>query len=88
MNIQEYKIKGWVVRDKDDYTAMYLSKDKLVRGKTEWNEYGVTFVNGEIKDSSFLCVLPYFFIPDLTFEDEPIEVELTIKVIECVNGEI
>lgn len=78
---QEYKIKGWVVRDKDDYTAMYLSKDKLVRGKTEWNEYGVTSVNGEIKGSSFLCTLPYNLLPDLNFEDEPIEVELIIKKV-------
>lgn len=78
---EEYKIRGYVVRDKDDFTAMYLSKDNLARGKTEWNEYGVIFVNGEIKYSSFLCELPYNSIPDLTFEDEPIEVELTIKKV-------
>ena len=74
--METQKIKGWLVRDKDDFTAVYGVKP--VRGKTEW-------VDGNHpkshRDSS--CVLSFveYMFPGLKFEDEPIEIEITIKPV-------
>ena len=62
------KIKGYLVRDKDDYTAIYAEKPH--RGKTEW-------VNGN--DSCLMTINDARLVTDIEFEDEPIEVEVTLK---------
>lgn len=70
------KIKGWLARDKDDFTAIY--KVKPVRGKTEW----VDVVHPRnSKESSYVLSFSEFMFPEITWENEPIEVELTIKQI-------
>lgn len=68
MNEQEYKIKGWVARDSDG--SLTLCKVKPLR----WN------------NDCWVGAEEYFplsrtLFPELTFESEPIEVELTIKKI-------
>ena len=62
------KVKGFLVRDKDDYTAIYAEKPH--RGKTEW-------VDGN--DSCLMTINDARLVPDIEFEDEPVEVELTLK---------
>lgn len=73
MNEQEYKIKGWVARDKyfDPLfgNGLILHSHKPTRDGNEWS--------GE----SILIHLPNRLFPDLSFDDEPIEVELTINKI-------
>lgn len=73
---KEKKIKGWLVRDKDDYTAIYSVKP--IRGKTEWVDGNHPRLHNQ--SSCILSFCEYMF-PDVKFEDEPIEVELTIKVL-------
>ena len=68
---EEYKIKGWVARDKyfDPLfgNGLILHSQKPTRDRNEWS--------GE----SILIHLPNRLFPDLSFDDEPIEVELIIK---------
>ena len=73
---EEYKIKGWVARDQnigEDGTNLYLgyNKPKSIGQSpfVTWCDYG-DFIS-----------LPKEMFPELTWEDEPIEVELTIKKI-------
>ena len=56
------------MRDKDDYTAIYAEKPH--RGKTEW-------VNGN--GSCLMTINDARLVPDIEFEDEPVEVEVTLK---------
>jgi Ca2+-dependent lipid-binding protein len=60
------KVKGYLVRDKDDYTAIYAEKPH--RGKTEW-----------VNDSCLMTINDTRLVPNIEFEDEPIEVEITLK---------
>ncbi len=70
----EKTIKGLVVIDKDDYCAMYEEDAVLRRGNNEWGQPGCT-----PETSKFLCTLDCRWFPELKFEDEPLEVEITIK---------
>lgn len=67
-NTELLKVKGYLVRDKDDYTAIYAEKPH--RGKTEW-------VNGN--GSCLMTINDARLVPDIEFEDEPVEVEVTLK---------
>lgn len=73
MNTQEYKIKGWVARDKnvDGFwgNGLILHACKPYRDGNEWSS------------KTIAMHLRNDFFPELTWEDEPIEVELTIKKI-------
>lgn len=73
---EEYKIKGWVARDQiegKDGTNLYLGYKKPRQFGEQpfvmWHDYG-DFIS-----------LPEEMFPDLSFDDEPIEVEVTIKKI-------
>ena len=70
---QEVKIKGWLVRDKDDNTAIYSKKPK--RGKTEW-------IDCSRSPSKSSCILSFnkIMFPEITWENEPIELEITINI--------
>ena len=67
-NTELLKVRGYLVRDKDDYTAIYAEKPH--RGKTEW-------VDGN--DSCLMTINDARLIPDIEFEDKPVEVEVTLK---------
>ena len=67
-NTELLKVRGYLVRDKDDYTAIYAEKPH--KGKTEW-------VDGN--DSCLMTINDARLVPDIEFEDEPVEVELTLK---------
>ena len=74
-NIELLKVKGFLVTDKDDYTAIYSTKPN--RGRTEW-------VDGNhprnANESSCLMTLNNArLLPDIEFNDKPIEVEVVIK---------
>lgn len=60
----EATISGWVCRDKDGTLCLYYKKP--MRGKEEW--FGI--YDRQLPEDSF---------PSLTWQDEPIEVEITIK---------
>ena len=73
---EEYKIKGWVARDQnigEDGTNLYFGYRKPKRLGDEpfisWVDFG-DFIS-----------LPKEMFPELSFDDEPIEIELTIKKI-------
>ena len=68
LEVKEVKVRGYLVRDKDDYTVIYAEKPH--RGKTEW-------VDGN--DSCLMTINDTRLVPDIEFEDEPIEVEVTLK---------
>lgn len=78
MNEQEYKIKGWVAKDEDGAVFFHVKKPH--------REPMVTLANEKIgiwrcyNERFRLSHLDKMF-PELTFEDEPIEVELTIKKV-------
>ena len=59
------KIKGWVARDKDGSITLY--EDKPFRDGEIWK--GCSWKSSGIYD---------LFFPDLKWEDEPVEVELSI----------
>lgn len=60
-------IQGWVARD-DDGQLLYLYDSMPTRGINMWNDHG-----------SLLTHLNDNLFPDLTWESEPIEVEIIIK---------
>ena len=66
-NTELLKVRGYLVRDKDDYTAIYAEKPH--RGKTEW-------VDGN--DSCLMTINDARLVPDIEFEDKPVEVEVTL----------
>lgn len=70
---EEYKIKGWVARDQqvDSFygNGLILHHSKPIREGNEWSS------------KTIAMHLPFNFFPELTWESEPIEVELTIKKI-------
>ena len=70
------KINGWLVRDKDDFTAVYGVKP--IRGKTEWLDGSHPKCS---RETSFILSFGEYMFPDVKWEDEPIEVELTIKPV-------
>lgn len=61
-------IQGWVARDLD--RALQLWESKPQRNDITNDEWGMA--NG-------IILLPTDLFPDLTWDDDPIEVELTIK---------
>lgn len=65
---EEYKIKGWVARDSDG--SLTLCKVKPSR-----------YENGCWVSGEEYFPLRRALFPELSFDDEPIEVELTIKKI-------
>ena len=65
---ESLKVRGYLVRDKDDYTAIYAEKPH--RGKTDW-------VDGD--DSCLMTINDARLMPDIEFEDEPVEVEVILK---------
>lgn len=60
----EATISGWACRDKDGTLCLYYNKP--MRGKEAW--FGI-----------YDRILPKVSFPSLTWQDEPIEVEITIK---------
>jgi len=66
-NTELLKVRGYLVRDKDDYTAIYAEKPH--RGKTEWVDSN---------DSCLMTINDARFMPDIEFEDKPVEVEVTL----------
>lgn len=74
MNAQEYKIKGWVARDQnvsEDGTNLYFGWKKP---KRLGDEPFITWV-----DFGDFISLPKEMFQDITWESEPIEVELLIR---------
>ena len=69
--LQDIKIKGWVARDKDDSLWFHYSKPHLENEieKTWWGSSDDSFEIYDFNHSGF---------EDVTFDDGPIEVELTI----------
>lgn len=67
-NTELLKVRGYLVRDKDDYTAIYAEKPH--RGKTEWVDSN---------DSCLMTINDARLVPDIEFEDELVEVEVTLK---------
>lgn len=68
---EEYKIKGWVARDKnvDAFrgNGLILHHSKPTREGSEWSS------------NTIMMHLPIKFFPELTWESEPIEVELIVR---------
>jgi hypothetical protein len=69
------KVKGYLVRDKDDYTAIYAEKPH--RGRTEWID--ACQLKNPNESSCLMSINDARLIPNIDFEDEPIEVEVLIK---------
>ena len=64
------KLKGWVAKDEDGGIFFHLD-NKPKRREWFWNQ------------SLFSCfILPKDSFPDLTWEDEPIEVTIEIKEVK------
>lgn len=75
MNEQEYKIKeGWVARDEDGQLCIFYKGKPHRGGCNRW------WYSGYCAEGDWMCIDNKMF-PELTWEDEPIEVELTIKKI-------
>ena len=62
------KLKGWVARDGDYELCLY--EEYPARGNKYWEVLG-----------DFWQLPPHLF-PSLTWEDEPIEVEITIQEVK------
>lgn len=73
----------WVARDKDG--ELYLYSDKPERYNTDEPFWGIPKSQTIEKDNEFRAfILPSVLFPDLKWENEPIEVELTMKRNETV----
>lgn len=60
-------IKGWVARDKEGYLVLHYKEPHRTLGNTKW--YSAQSQKSLPRDS----------FPDLTWDDDPLEVELIIK---------
>ena len=70
----EATISGWVARDaKRGGNNLHLHRNELKRGKFYWENKDPNRPIGES------LILPEDLFPSLTWQDEPIEVEITIK---------
>lgn len=67
------KIKGWVARDsvEDAFNGCGL----ILHHSKPWR------IGGEWSSQTIAMHLPWSMFPDLCWQDEPIEVELTIKKV-------
>lgn len=73
--MEEYKIKGWIARDKHTQNAA-RSDLYLFSQRPEWSESQSSW----LALSAFLLFpIPQKWFPELKHTDEPIEVELIIK---------
>lgn len=71
MNEQEYKIYGWfAARDQNEIIHVFQVKPRKIVDEGRW--WDRDYMSIEISKDAF---------PKLTWHDEPIEVELTIKKI-------
>lgn len=79
------KVKGWVARDDDGTLAIHYEKPRRV-----------CYPNGNImpdgtpwvwENEAGYGLLPVKIFPDLKWEDEPLEVELTIKRVSTISEE-
>lgn len=71
---QEYKIKGWVARDEDGQLCIFYGDKPLRGGCNRW------WHPEHCPEGDWMTIDDKMF-PNLTWEDKPIEVELTIKKI-------
>lgn len=69
-NRQETVIQGWVARDKKGTICLYNECPKRLYAPI--NEWGTDY------PLQYYC-LPKKLCPDLTWEDEPLEVEIILK---------
>lgn len=67
----------WVARDKDGELSLYTHKPHR-SNVPGWNHESWDIVCGEKEFCDFLDLDPTLF-PDLTWDDEPIEVEIVRK---------
>ena len=72
MAMKEYKIKGYVARDKNPALGSDLF---LYSTKPEWDDV----VEMWIANRDFVSGLPQEMYPNLKYTDQPIEVELVIR---------
>lgn len=71
MNEQDYKINGWfAARDQNETIHVFQVEPRKLLDIGRW--WDRDYMSIEISKNAF---------PELTWEDEPIEVELTIKKI-------
>jgi len=79
------KVKGWIARDDDGTLAIHYEKPRRV-----------CYQNGNImpdgtpwvwENEAGYGLLPVKIFPDLKWEDEPLEVELTIKRVSTLSEE-
>lgn len=75
MNTKEYKLKkGWVARDKDGLLCVFYGDKPQRGGGNRW------WPPEHCPERDWMCIDEKKF-PELTWESEPIEIELTIKKI-------
>lgn len=68
------RIIGWVARDSERASnSLHFHRNEVVRGKFYWENKSPDRPIGES------LLLPNDLFPSLTWQDEPIEVEITIK---------
>lgn len=73
--MEEYKIKGWIARDKHTQNAA-RSDLYLFSQRPEWSESQSSWL---ALSAFFLFPIPSKWFPEMKYTDEPVEVELTIK---------
>lgn len=61
------KIKGWIAKDKDGDLRFFYT-DKPIRNKDMWDSYGLE------------AILSPDMFKEITWENEPIEAEIILKV--------
>ncbi len=70
----EATIRGWIARDsKRASNSLHFHRNEVARGKFYWENKSPDRPIGES------LILPEDMFPTLTWQDEPIEVEITIK---------
>lgn len=69
--------KYWIARDKDG--TLWLFDEKPVRSTATWEL-------GDCEEIPYFTYLPNDKFPEITWNDEPKEVEIEIKVKEHGNG--
>ena len=78
---KEMKVSGFVARDKDNTLHLFRTipirsydgepEDYLFQDLNHWSEHG-TYRDG--------LTLPYHLFPELTWDDDAVEVEFTIEI--------
>ena len=76
-NMTSIKVKGWVARNEGDDQLLFGDKPKRGNRRDHTEDYWI--LSNKVPVDYNVWSLPSEMFPDIKWEDEPVEVEITIE---------